>query len=101
MEDDNYIELRTISAKISDSGSIEYDLSVFQKLKKDGFEKIEMRIYGDALTAVKSEGLNIEAFNSISKTQNLPPSVVYYFLKAKGELRKGLLSERIAQYDWK
>ena len=78
--------VKTLRINLSDEGNYQTLIDDLKQLKKNGFEEIDISIYGSARKMAVKLGFNIELFNKIIEVQEIPGWVVLNLMKSKGAL---------------
>ncbi len=95
MNNENLTNIFSFESSIGDDGNIQIPLEKLKEIKENGFEKVQVVLFGSAENAVAEKGHDPNLFRKIKEIQTLPDSVILDFLNSKGKLANSKFEERI------
>ena len=90
---------KVMNLNLNEDRSSEKISDLLMQLKKQGFEEIRITIEGSSNNLLKNAGFNINLFERIKTTQDLPDWVVYDLMESSGKLKGTHFDERLNNAD--
>ena len=80
--------IKTLTLKLSDKNNLLKLNDTLTDLNNNGFEEVEISIYGSSKKMAEKLGFDSELFNAIVEMQDIPGWTVLNLLKSKGALKE-------------
>ncbi|MGK9477547.1 hypothetical protein [Melioribacter sp. OK-6-Me] len=99
MNKDNLTELISCAAQLNKDNTVTLSEYAIKQINDKKITEFFVTIFYDARKLAILEGYSEELFDRIQKTQGIPYSTVYDFLRTKGSLKKENFGKEFVWYE--